>query len=292
MSAVNTNNSLNSLCISVQDLTLSDEATKKTTSEQPSTLTTSTSSKGLSSSISPSIQSLSPLSPSFSSVSAGSDISSPSLSPSPGISLSTQTGSSYFGSSSSILRSLSPSSLPPTTSLKPPSSIHTIQNQANKKIAESERLEKIEEIFQKTSIVLIAEDNPTIQRTLAFAFTKNKIPFILVGDGSEVVSAFQGRDIHVVSTNLKSTKPSDFQIKAILSDEQMPYLNGSEAIQQIRPRNPDLVAYSYTATCEADSPNADATREKLQKLGFNGVFGKKTPIKDLIAPFKKTLNIS
>jgi CheY-like chemotaxis protein len=193
-----------------------------------------------------------------------------------------------------MLRAASPSSLPPTTSLKPPSSMHTFQNQTNKKIniTEAEKLEKIEEIFQRISIVLIAEDTPSVQRTLAFAFTKNNIPFILVGDGSEVVNAFQGRDIHVVSTNLKSTKSSDFQIKALLSDEQMPNLNGSEALQQIRPRNPDLIAYSYTSTCDPGSPDADAAREKLQKLGFNAVFGKKTPPKDLIAPFKKALNIS
>lgn len=139
--------------------------------------------------------------------------------------------------------------------------------------------ETAQKITDKIPVVLIAEDNTTVQNISGRQFSNRKINFIMVASGSDMVKAFRGEKITIAKTNIQGLDGNNYsskcQIKAIYADEQMENDHaGSSALEQIRKMGFKIKAYSQTSTYDPKKSDAAAIKQQLLNAGFNQVVTK------------------
>ena len=119
--------------------------------------------------------------------------------------------------------------------------------------------------FLKTLTALYVEDDITIQKSLGNILQKVFKDVIICNDGAEGLSNYK-----------RYTQDLDMEFDVIISDINMPKMNGLEMIKEIKAMNPDIPALLTTAHGEADY-----LLEAI-KIGVTGYILKPIDTKDLL----------
>ncbi len=121
--------------------------------------------------------------------------------------------------------------------------------------------------YLKTLTILYVEDNTETQDEIAFFLRKRVNKLLLAPNGIDGIELFKNEPVHI-----------------IVSDIQMPYLNGIEMVEKIQEFSPDTPVVFITAF------NDSSYLKKAKDIGVAHYIQKPTDLMDLYLALGKVAN--